>query len=80
LVTETKQTLSERIVVNPQILVGKPVIRGTRIPVEIVLAHLALDVDRTYAVGTIFLVVAGFSLPQRGRLKPATTGFLSRTA
>ncbi|MHB8647353.1 MAG: DUF433 domain-containing protein [Thermomicrobiales bacterium] len=43
--TERKQTLRERIVVNPQILVGKPIIRGTRISVEIVLAHLALDLD-----------------------------------
>ncbi|MDQ2787610.1 MAG: DUF433 domain-containing protein [Chloroflexota bacterium] len=45
MVTETKQTLRERIVVNPHILVGKPIVRGTRIPVEIVLAHLALDID-----------------------------------
>lgn len=45
MVTETKQILRERIVVNPRILVGKPIVRGTRIPVEIVLAHLALDID-----------------------------------
>ncbi|MDQ2948239.1 MAG: DUF433 domain-containing protein, partial [Acidobacteriota bacterium] len=31
----------ERIVVDPEILVGKPVIRGTRIAVEFVLALLA---------------------------------------
>jgi uncharacterized protein (DUF433 family) len=45
MVTETKQALRERIVVNPQILVGKPIVRGTRIPVAIVLEHLALDLD-----------------------------------
>lgn len=45
MVRETRQMLRERIVVNPQILVGKPIVRGTRIPVEVVLAHLALDVD-----------------------------------
>ena len=31
----------ERIEVNPQIMLGKPVIRGTRIPVEIVLRKLS---------------------------------------
>jgi uncharacterized protein (DUF433 family) len=34
-------TLSERIVVDPDILVGKPVIRGTRLAVEFVLELLA---------------------------------------
>jgi uncharacterized protein (DUF433 family) len=31
---------NERIEVNPQIMDGKPVIRGTRIPVELVLRKL----------------------------------------
>lgn len=31
----------ERIIQDPEIMVGKPVIRGTRIPVERVIAHLA---------------------------------------
>ncbi len=31
----------ERIVVDPAALVGKPVVRGTRIPVALVLEHLA---------------------------------------
>ena len=31
----------ERIEVNPEIMLGKPVIRGTRIPVEIVLRKLS---------------------------------------
>lgn len=30
----------ERITRDPEIMVGKPVVRGTRIPVERVLAHL----------------------------------------
>ena len=34
-----------RIVVDPEILVGKPVVRGTRIPVELVLKRLAQDLD-----------------------------------
>jgi uncharacterized protein (DUF433 family) len=33
--------LSERIVVDPKILVGKPVIRGTRLAVEFILELLA---------------------------------------
>ena len=33
----------DRIIVDPEILVGKPVIRGTRIPVELVLKRLAQD-------------------------------------
>lgn len=32
--------LSERITVDPAIMVGKPVVRGTRIPVERVLLYL----------------------------------------
>jgi uncharacterized protein (DUF433 family) len=35
----------ERIVVDPSILGGKPVVRGTRIPVELVLKRLAQDLD-----------------------------------
>ena len=31
----------DRIVTDPQIMVGKPVVKGTRIPVERVLQHLA---------------------------------------
>jgi uncharacterized protein (DUF433 family) len=31
----------ERIVQDPGIMVGKPVVKGTRIPVEVVLAYLA---------------------------------------
>ena len=31
---------NERIEINPKIMMGKPVIRGTRIPVEIILRKL----------------------------------------
>ncbi len=30
-----------RVVVNPNVMFGKPVIAGTRIPVEVILDHLA---------------------------------------
>jgi uncharacterized protein (DUF433 family) len=42
-----QQNYHDRIEVNPAILAGKPVVKGTRIPVEIVLEHLAYDLDVT---------------------------------
>ena len=33
-------TITDRIEINPKIMMGKPVIRGTRIPVELVLRKL----------------------------------------
>jgi uncharacterized protein (DUF433 family) len=49
--TKTIDKYLERIVVDPRILVGKPVVRGTRIPVQLVLEHLAnsLDLDDLFA-------------------------------
>src|SRR5579871_831458 len=42
----TKQSFyQERIIVDPNILAGKPVVKGTRIPVELVLKRLAQDLD-----------------------------------
>ena len=38
-----KNALLKRIVAGPKIMLGKPVIRGTRITVEIVLEKLAAD-------------------------------------
>lgn len=35
----------ERIIGDPDVLMGKPVVKGTRIPVELVLAKLAADPD-----------------------------------
>ena len=34
-----------RIIQDPAIMVGKPVVHGTRIPVELVLGHLAANPD-----------------------------------
>jgi uncharacterized protein (DUF433 family) len=34
-------TVTDRIEVNPRIMLGKPVIRGTRIPVELILRKLS---------------------------------------
>jgi uncharacterized protein (DUF433 family) len=49
----TNETLiyRDRIVQDPAIMVGKPVVRGTRIPVELVLHHLAEnpDLDELFA-------------------------------
>lgn len=34
-------TIHKRIEVNPRIMLGKPVIRGTRVPVELILRKLS---------------------------------------
>lgn len=41
----TKGKLEERIVVDPEIRHGKPTIKGTRVPVEVVLGSLAGGMD-----------------------------------
>ena len=38
---EKQEALWTRIEVNPRIMLGKPVIRGTRIPVELILRKLS---------------------------------------
>jgi uncharacterized protein (DUF433 family) len=42
---EEQQTYEDRITTNPAVMVGKPVLKGTRIPVERVVAHLANNPD-----------------------------------
>ena len=37
----TDEQLLERIVINPKVMVGKPVVRGTRLTVEFILGLLA---------------------------------------
>src|SRR3989441_9593677 len=39
--TEKLMTITDRIEVNPKVMLGKPVIRGTRIPVELILRKLS---------------------------------------
>ncbi len=39
------KVIADRITVDPQVMVGKPVIEGTRMPVELVLAKLAANPD-----------------------------------
>jgi uncharacterized protein (DUF433 family) len=34
-------TLTDRIEINPRVMLGKPVIRGTRVPVELLLRKLS---------------------------------------
>ena len=43
--TTERAQYQDRIVTDPEILVGKPTVKGTRIPVELVLAHLAQNPD-----------------------------------
>ena len=39
--TEKKPSYYDRIVQNPEILTGKPTVKGTRIPVDLVVGYLA---------------------------------------
>ncbi len=43
--TYERSVFQDRIIVDPEIMVGKPVVKGTRIPVELVLKRLAQDLD-----------------------------------
>jgi uncharacterized protein (DUF433 family) len=38
---DEQYTYKDRITINPHVMVGKPVVKGTRIPVERVVAYLA---------------------------------------
>jgi uncharacterized protein (DUF433 family) len=40
-------TVTERIEINPKVMMGKPIIRGTRIPVELLLRKLAEGATET---------------------------------
>ena len=40
-----EKELLKRIAINPKIMTGKPVIKGTRIPVELVLKKLGQNID-----------------------------------
>ncbi len=34
-------TVTDRIEINPKVMMGKPVVRGTRIPIELILRKLS---------------------------------------
>lgn len=38
---------ADRIVVDPNVMVGKPTVRGTRVPVELVLDQFSYNLDPT---------------------------------
>ncbi len=40
-------TITDRIEINPKVMMGKPVIRGTRIPVELILRKLSEGASET---------------------------------
>ncbi len=42
---QDQRLIQGRIIVDPEIMAGKPVVKGTRIPVELVLKRLAQDLN-----------------------------------
>jgi uncharacterized protein (DUF433 family) len=43
-------TVTDRIEINPRVMLGKPVIRGTRVPVELILRKLSDGVSHASLV------------------------------
>ncbi|MEK7165354.1 MAG: DUF433 domain-containing protein [Patescibacteria group bacterium] len=43
--TRKQITYQDRIIIDPDIMVGKPVIAGTRIPVDLILEKLATNIN-----------------------------------
>jgi uncharacterized protein (DUF433 family) len=43
--TREQPRYQDRIIQDPDIMVGKPVVKGTRVPVELVLQHLEENPD-----------------------------------
>lgn len=44
-------TLTDRVEVNPRVMLGKPVIRGTRIPVDLILRKLSEGASEADLIG-----------------------------
>ncbi len=43
--TDRRPSYGDRIVTDPEIMLGKPTVRGTRIPVELMLEQLSYNLD-----------------------------------
>lgn len=41
------EQISQRITINPRVMAGKPVIRGTRIPVELIVRMMAQGIPES---------------------------------
>ncbi|MCK4394639.1 DUF433 domain-containing protein [Candidatus Bipolaricaulota bacterium] len=46
-----EERLLDRIEINPKIMVGKPVIKGTRVPVELILKMLSQGISTEEILG-----------------------------
>ena len=65
-------TITDRIEINPKVMLGKPVIRGTRVTVELILRKLS-TLARNY--GDVF-----FARVHAARRRGARVSFSRRTA
>jgi uncharacterized protein (DUF433 family) len=73
--TAERRTYQDRIIQAPDIMVGKPVIKGTRIPVERIIAHLAHNPD----LGDLFAAYPELTLEDvRASLEYAHAAVISR--
>jgi uncharacterized protein (DUF433 family) len=70
-----RRTYQDRIIQAPDIVVGKPVIKGTRIPVERIIAHLAHNPD----LGDLFAAYPELTLEDvKASLEYAHAAVISR--
>ena len=70
-------TMTDRVEINPRVMLGKPVIRGTRIPVELLLRKLnegASELELVDAYPRLTRDLGRHSL--RGRYRSARRGDL----
>ncbi|MBA2520432.1 MAG: DUF433 domain-containing protein [Chloroflexia bacterium] len=69
--------IAARITIDPEVLAGKPVIKGTRMPVELILAKLAADPD----LGEFFLDYPELSVDDvKAALRYATVAVREKAA
>lgn len=82
-----REEYHKRITIDPEVMVGKPVIRGTRITVELILRQLAQGITTAEILENyphltkedIYAAIDyGAHLVERERIYPLTTAFYGK--